>query len=116
MSRSILLQLSRDSIEEVLQTQHIIDKKALLENHPLLNENIATKVNIYFENELRGFYECSDGLSLFDAVTVGAKKAAFEDTNFSPLTVSEYLRCEIELVLKTDEGIISEKDAPLLNS
>jgi len=116
VNRSILLQLSRDSIEEVLQTQYIIDKKALLENYPLLNEKIATRVNIYLKDELRGFYECSDGLSLFDAVTLGAKKAAFEDANFSPLTVNEYLRCEIELILKTDEGIISEKDAPLVKS
>jgi len=116
VSRSILLQLSRDSVEEVLQTQRIIDKKTLLENYPLLNEKIATKVNIYLKDELRGFYECSSGLSLFDAVTLGAKKAAFENTNFSPLTVSEYLRCEIELILETDEGIISEKDAPLINS
>jgi len=116
VSRSILLQLSRNSIEEVLQTQHIIDKKTFLENYPLLNEKIATRVNIYLENELRGFYECSSGLSLFEAITVAAKKAAFEDANSSPLTISEYLRCEIELILETNEGIISEKDAPLLKS
>ena len=116
MSRSVLLQLSRDSIEEVLQTQQIINKLDLLKTYPLLNEKVPTTVKIYLDNELRGFYKSSENLSLFDSVNIGAKKAAFEDKNFTPLSVSEYLRCEIELILDTTEGLISERDVALLIS
>jgi len=115
VSRSVLLQLSRDSIEEVLQTQQTIDKAHLLKAHPLLNNSVPTTINLYLENKLRGFYKNSGNLSLFDSVNIGAKKAAFEDKNFKPLSVSEYLRCEIELILDTTEGLISERDVALVS-
>jgi len=114
MSRSVLLQLSRDSIQEVLQAQNSIDKKVLLDKHPLLHQNVRTTVNLYLNNELRGSYESKNNLSLADAIIIGAKKAAFEDTAFSPLSTSEYLHCEIELILDTPEGVISEKDPAIL--
>lgn len=114
MSRSVLLQLSRDSIQEVLQAQNSIDKKALLNKHPLLQQNVKTTVNIYLNNELRGSYESENTLALADAIIIAAKKAAFEDAQFSPLTTSEYLHCEIELILDTPEGIISQKDPAIL--
>ncbi|WP_457745059.1 AMMECR1 domain-containing protein [Sulfurimonas sp.] len=116
MKRSVLLQLSRDSIEEVLQMQQIVDKTHLLQTYPLLNEKIPTTIKLYLKDELRGYYKNSGNISLFDSVNIGAKKAAFEDENFTPLCVSQYLKCEIELILDTAEGIISERDAPLVNS
>ncbi|ADN08171.1 AMMECR1 domain-containing protein [Sulfurimonas autotrophica] len=115
MSRSVLLQLSRDSIQEVLQAQNSIDKKSLLGEHPLLHQVVKTTTNLYLNDELRGSYESDKNLSLADAVIIGAKKAAFEDPAFVPLSTSEYLHCEIELILDTPEGIISEKDPAILS-
>jgi hypothetical protein len=115
MSRSVLLQLARDSIEEVLQAQNSINKEALLQEHPLLNQKIATSVKLYIGNELRGFYENkAETKSLLYEIIINAKKAAFEDKTFSPMSTSEYLSCEIELTLMTEDGPISEKDKPIL--
>lgn len=115
MSRSVLLQLARDSIQEVFQAQRAIDKSALLNEHPLLSEKIATTVNIYLENELRGSYGSTQATkSLLEDIVFNAKKSAFEDKNFTPLTTSEYLSCEIELLLVTPEGVMSEKDPAIL--
>ena len=54
MSRSVLLQLARDSIQEVLEAQRTIDRESILNEHPLLKEKIATTINLYIKNELRG--------------------------------------------------------------
>jgi len=115
MSRSVLLQLARDSITEVLEAQRTIDKKALLKLHPLLNEKIATRVNLYLENKLRGSsFSKEANLSLLEDIIINAKKSAFEDKNFFPISTSEYLSCEIELILSTPDGIMSEKDKAIL--
>ncbi|MBU1657552.1 AMMECR1 domain-containing protein [bacterium] len=115
MSRSVLLQLARDSIQEVLQAQRTIDKLALLKKHPLLNEKIATTVNIYINKELKGSASSSSATkSLLEDIIYNAKKSAFEDANFKPLTTSEYLSCEVELLLITPDGVISEKDSSIL--
>jgi AMMECR1 domain-containing protein len=115
MKRSLLLQLARDSIVEVFQAQNSIDKKELLEQHQLLHSKIPTTLNIYLKQELRGSYAIlTQESSLLENVIICAKKAAFEDEHFSPLTTSEYLSCEIELILETDEGIMSEKDPAIL--
>ncbi len=115
MGRSVLLQLSRDSIQEVLQAQNSINKQALLDKHPLLHQSIKTTINLYLNDELRGSYTNKENLSLANAIIIGAKKAAFEDPAFAPLSTSEYLHCEIELILDTPEGIISEKDPAILS-
>jgi len=115
MSRSILLQLARDSIQEVFEAKHVIDKKSLLELHPLLMQNIPTTLNIYIEDELKGSYT-NDKNSLLDSIVLCAKRAAFEDKKSEILTTSEYLHCEIELVLKTQDGVISERDPAILKN
>jgi AMMECR1 domain-containing protein len=114
MSRSVLLQLARDSIIEVIQAKKTISMQELIKQHPLLNETIPTTVNIYIDNELRGNFTNENEDSLVKNILIGAKKAAFEDTNFSPLTTAEYLHCEVELILKTQNGLISEKDSAIL--
>jgi len=113
--RSVLLQLARDSIQEVFEAKRTIKKDNLLIKHTLLNEKIPTTVNIYINNKLRGS-SSSDTvhMNLLESIIDNAKKSAFEDKNFSPLTSSEYLSCEIELVLNTKNGIISEKDPAIL--
>ena len=116
MSRSVLLQLTRDSIQEVFEAKRTINKQVLLEEHPLLSTKMETTVNIYLKDELRGSYSSlNTSLSLLEDIIKNAKKSAFEDKNFSPLTTSEYLSCEIELLLNTPEGIISQKDPAILN-
>ena len=117
MSRSVLLQLARDSIAEVLQAQRTIDKKALLDEHPLLGEKIATTVNIYIEDELRGSAKSSLAQeTLLNDIVRNAKRSCFEDKNFTPISTSEYLSCEVEVILTTPDGVISEKDPAILNS
>jgi AMMECR1 domain-containing protein len=115
MSRSVLLQLVRDSIQEVVEANRTIDKKTLLQKHPLLNEKIATTVNIYIDSKLRGSSTTKiPSFSLLEDIIKNAKHSAFEDTNFSPISTSEYLRCEIELLLVTADGTISETDPAIL--
>jgi len=117
MPRSVLLQLARDSIAEVLEMQRTIDKDVLIQEHPLLNQKIATQVNLYLDNELRGSaLSQNPNLRLIDDIIINAKKSAFEDENFSPITTSEYLSCEIELLLTTQDGVISEKDPSILKN
>lgn len=115
MSRSVLLQLARDSIQEVFEAQRTINRDALLSEHPLLNEQINTTVNLYLDNKLRGSYtSTSPTKSLLEDIVYNAKKSAFEDKNFTPLTTSEYLSCEVEILLTTPDGVISEKDPAIL--
>ena len=113
MSRSILLQLARDSIAEVLEAKKTIDSQSLLSQHPLLNEIISATVNIYIDNELRGNCLKAENSLLYNIV-IASKKAAFEDANFSPMTTSEYLHCEIEIILETQDGVMSERDKAIL--
>lgn len=115
MSRSVLLQLARDSIQEVLEAENSIDKASLLKEHPLLKQNIPASVNIYIDNELRGHSESKNPqYSLLQEIIINAKRAAFEDSNFLPLSTSEYLHSQIEIVLQTKDGLISEKDPAIL--
>jgi len=117
MSRSILLQLARDSIAEVLQAQRTIKKNELLEQHPLLNERIPTTVNLYIDNELRGSSKTlDDSETLLYSIVKNAKKSAFEDRNFKPISTSEYLDCEVEILLTTPDGVIGEKDPSILST
>ncbi len=116
-SRSVLLQLARDSIQEVLQAQRTIDKSALLNEYPLLNEKVSTTLNLYIGQELRGSYSSlNNEKTLLEDIIFNAKKSAFEDKNFTPITTSDYLSCEIELLLNTPDGILSEKDPAILQN
>lgn len=115
--RSVLLQLARDSIQEVFEANKTIDKTKLLEQYPLLKENISTVLNIYLNGKLRGSSSSSTKkLNLLDDIIRNAKKSAFEDTNFNPLTTSEYLHCEIELLLNTPDGNLCEKDEAIITN
>jgi AMMECR1 domain-containing protein len=115
MSRSVLLQLARDSIQEVLEASRTIDKKSLLDKYPLLGEKIATTVNIYLNSELRGSSSTKTPLnSMLEDIVLNAKIAAFEDNNSAPLSTSEYLHCEIELILAMDDGEMRERDKAII--
>ena len=117
MARSVLLQLARDSIQEVLEAARTIDKEKLLKEYPLLEQQVASTVNIYLDSELRGSSQTEfPSYSLLEDIIKNAKKAAFEDKNFTPLTTSEYLNSEIEIILVTQDGEISEKDPSILKT
>lgn len=117
MSRSVLLQLARDSIEEVFQAQLSIDRKALLQEHPLLNEKIPTTINLTIDKELKGSHTIKNSSdSLLNNIIVSAKKAAFEDKESSILTTSEYLHCELEIILSTPDGQMSQIDPAIIQT
>ena len=117
MSRSVLLQLARDSIQEVLQAEITIDRSTLLKEHPLLNEKILVTLNIFINKELKGSYSIqNDKASLLSNIIVAAKKAAFEDKVKGAITTSEYLHSDIELILDTPDGKISETDPAILST
>lgn len=117
MSRSVLLQLARDSIQEVFEAKRTIDKQTLLTQHPLLSEKIPTGVKIYLNDKLRGSSSSADAAgTLLEELILNAKKAAFESSDFKPLTTSEYLSCEVEVILTTPDGVISEKDPSILST
>ena len=117
MSRSVLLQLARDSIEEVFHAKLSIDKLALLQEHPLLAQKIRTTLNIFIDKELKGSYTMQDAKSsLLHNIIIAAKKAAFEDRERGSITTSEYLHADLELILETPEGKISEIDPPIIQT
>ena len=115
MGSSILLQLVRDSITEVLQAQNKIDKTALIQNYPILSQPLSCQVEIFLDKELRASYILKEENSLVENIIICAKKAAFEDPTTTPLTISEYLHSSIKLTLFTPDGAISEEDEPILN-
>lgn len=110
MSRSLLLQIARESISEVLEAQNRIDKEALFEQYPVLKEAVPSFISIYLNNELRGSMgTTAPNRSLLEDIIHHAKAAAFEDKRFSPLKTSEYLQSSIELsLLSTPEEIFYE--------
>lgn len=103
MAGSVLLKIARESIEEVILAKNSINKSALIEKYPALNEKVATFVTINLHNRLRG---CIGSLkatkSLLDEIIHNAKAAAFEDPRFSPITTSEYLHSTIEVSILTE--------------
>jgi len=112
MSRSILLQLARDSIQEVIEAQRTIDTATLVKEHPLLNQNINLIINIFIDNELKSSYQMKNSASLIENIIIGAKKAAFESGKV--ITTAEYLHSEIELILDTPDGEISQRDKAII--
>ena len=117
MARSVLLQLARDSIQEVLEAKRTINKEKLLTEHPLLSEVMATSVKLYIDDELRGESTTTfPSFSLLEDIIKNAKIAAFEHERFSPITTSEYLNCEVEVLLTTADGVISERDPSILKT
>jgi len=102
MSQSVLPGLARKSIEKVLQAEKSIDRADMLARFPLLLQNAATFVTIRINGKIRGRSGAFVAeRPLIDDVIYNAKRAAFEDPVFSPLTTSEYLRSHIEVSVLT---------------
>ena len=115
MGRSVLLQLVRDSMLEVFQARRRIDKSKLLQEHPILASPIDVKVEIFLERKPFSAYTTQNGATLLENIVFAAKKAAFEVDEEHILTSTQFLHCEIELSLYTPQGVISERDEPLVS-
>lgn len=116
MARSVLIQLARDSIQEVIQAQRTIDRESLISEHPLLAHTIATTVNLYLDGKLRGSSSSeSPQRSLLEDIVYNAKVAAFQSKS-GAVSTAEYLACEVEVILHTEDGDMSEKDPSILKS
>ncbi|HFU74148.1 MAG TPA: AmmeMemoRadiSam system protein A [Helicobacteraceae bacterium] len=117
MSQSILLQIARESIMEVLQAERLIARDELMKAHPILTTPMATFVTLYLDKEVRG---CMGSLTqermLIDDVIHNAKMAAFQDPRFAPLSTVDYLHTAIELSLLTQPQIVSFTDLDSLAS
>lgn len=111
MSQSLLLQIARNSIVEVFEAANIIDKNELYEKYPVLKESYPSFITLYLGDELRGSYgSISSNKTLLEEIMHHAKAAAFEDSRFTPLKTSEFLRCSIELSLLSEPEEISYTD------
>lgn len=116
MSQSVLLNIARESIQEVLQAQESINRSELLKNYPILSEVVATQVTLYLNGKSRGTSRCENPEhSLLEDIILNAKRAAFQDPDFIPVSTSEYLHASVELILFTADGPISHRDDPILN-
>jgi len=107
MSRSFLIELAYDSIKEILQAKKLIDEDAILKEYPLLSQHIPMRLQIFVEDKLQGSYRDKTDHTLLQNIILGAKIAAFEDSD--PLKVSEFLKAQIEISLHTPEGVISHR-------
>lgn len=115
MSQSVLLTIARSSIQEVLQAEQTIDRAQLLEDYPLLSQNMATQVTLYLNGKERGTARSQNpDHTLLEDIILNAKRAAFQDPEFIPISTSEYLHTSVELVLYTADGPISHADDPIL--
>jgi AMMECR1 domain-containing protein len=115
MSQSVLLNIARESIQEVLQAEKTINRSELLKNYPLLSEVVATEVTLYFNGKPRGTSRSqTPEHSLLEDIIINAKRAAFQDPNFIPVSTSEYLHTSVELILFTADGPISHRDESIL--
>lgn len=115
MSQSVLLSIARRSIEEVLQAENTIERTQLIGEYPVLEQLMATQVDLYLGNELRGSARSETACrSLLDDIIRNAKVAAFQDERFAPLVTSEYLHTTIKLTLFTADGELSHQSEAIL--
>ncbi len=121
MTRSPLLQIVRDSIEEVIEARRIIKREELLEKYPVLEQNIASVITLSVEDELREAGSDEAIKPLIDDIIYNAKIAAFQDTKLPPITTAQYLHCRISLslLIPDEEGgftMETSTDEPLLKN
>jgi AMMECR1 domain-containing protein len=116
MSQSVLLNIARESIQEVLQAQESINREELLKTYPILAQVVATEITLYLNGKARGTSRSQTAEhSLLEDIILNAKRAAFQDSDFIPISTSEYLHASVELVLFIADGPISHRDDPILS-
>jgi len=94
----MLIDLVRVTINDELQDTKSLDKESILEKIPNLSKLGATFITLTKDGELRG---CIGTLvphvSFYDDLTTNAKKAAFEDPRFPPISKEEFPQIKIEV-------------------
>jgi len=94
----LLVDLVKISIFDTLYNKETLKKEQFLEKLPNFSKMGATFVTITKDGNLRG---CIGSLvphtTLFDDLTTNAKKAAFEDPRFPPLTKEEFEQIKVEI-------------------
>lgn len=99
MKKELLLRIASDAIQSRFDNTQI-ERSALLQAHPELQEQGAVFVTLKQDGNLRG---CIGSLvahrSLLDDVISNAKAAAFGDPRFSPLREAEFEDTDIEISL-----------------
>lgn len=117
MSLSILLKIASDAIEEGLLSKTIIDKEALVSQYDFLLQTRACFVTLTINGQLRG---CIGSLiphrKLIDDIIENAKKAAFQDPRFKPLTALEFEKTNIEISLLTVPKLLNYESIKDLQS
>ncbi len=106
--KKILLQVARQSIEEEFGLASVNLDQNFSER---LNEKCGAFVTLSINGELRGCigYVISEK-PLFETVYEVAKKSAFEDPRFYPLTAEELRHIEIEISVLSKPKTISSID------
>jgi len=96
----LLVNLVRITIFDKLNNQQTLKKEEFLEKLPNVSKMGATFVTLTKDGNLRG---CIGSLvphtTLYEDLTTNAKKAAFEDPRFPPLTKEEFENVKIEISL-----------------
>ena len=98
----LLLKIAKESIQEAVTGDKIVDRERLLKEYPWLNEKGAVFVTINKEHHLRG---CIGSIiahrKLLDDLIENAKAAALRDPRFQPIQKTELKNIEIEISLLT---------------
>jgi AmmeMemoRadiSam system protein A len=102
MNKKVLIEIAKKAIAEKLTGKKLIDREALLREHPWLAEPGAAFVTLNEHRQLRG---CIGSIiahqPLIDDVIHNAQAAAFSDPRFPPLRPEEFDQLEIEISLLT---------------
>jgi len=102
MNKKILIEIAKKAIAEKLSGKKLLDREALVREHPWLAEPGAAFVTLNEHRQLRG---CIGSIiahqPLIDDVIRNAQAAAFSDPRFPPLKADEFEKLEIEISLLT---------------
>jgi len=100
--KHLLEKIARTSILEKFENKNLINRDKLLKDYPFLNQKKATFVTLKIDNQLRG---CIGSILpnriLLDDIIENSKSAAFRDVRFSPLTLEEFPKIDIEISILT---------------
>lgn len=109
------ISIARDAIKAHFSSS-VIDKTALLQQHPEMQSHQATFVTLTLHGRLRG---CIGSVvahrPLIDDLISNAVSAAFKDPRFPPLTSAEAEEVKIEVSLLSNPVAVEYRDADELS-
>ena len=111
MLDNILLRIAKSAIMHKFDPTYTMDKEALLQRYPYLQENIATFVTLNHLGKLRG---CIGSIiahrNLLDDISHNAVAAAFNDPRFAPLHADHLSELSLEVSVLTTPAVVPYKD------